>query len=75
MLTEQQVKQWMHPHIHTKSGARYYCNGGLVDCTGLKHGDKVGSGIFRVMDNDLYADEFYQEALPIAKRIWGESSS
>lgn len=70
-FSEENIRRWMFPHIHIRKGnVRIYKTLGLVDFKTLKHGDKAGKGIFRLMEEDLYEDEFYKTALPIAKRIW-----
>lgn len=71
-MNENLVRKYMWPHVHR--GKERIC-AKFLGLKGVKHGDKVGKGVFRLIENDLYEDEFYQNALPIAKNIWEEENN
>lgn len=77
--TKEMALHYMSPHLHiSKNNQRFY-NQGINLATGLSwaeiaklnHGDKLAGGIFRLIEEDLYTDEFYTFALPnIIKEEW-----
>lgn len=71
-FSEEDVKRYMWPHLHLPKDNQRIC-AKFLGLKGVKHGDKIGNGgIFRLIENDLYEEKFYQYALPIAKRLWEE---
>lgn len=68
-MDEEKVKSWMW--LHVDCGKSQYCAKFVLGSERFKynHGDKIDSGIFRLIDRD-YDKEFLREALPIAKKIW-----
>ena len=71
-MNKEDVKKYMWPHVHFQKGNQRIC-AKFLGIANAKHGDKMGNGgVFRLIENDLYTDEFYQYALPIAKKLWSE---
>lgn len=72
-FSEENVRQYMWPHLHKQKNNQRSTASHRTD---LKHGDVIKSkdgkiiSTFRLIENDLYEDEFYRYALPIAKEIW-----
>lgn len=76
MVTKEQVKKYMWPHIDF--GKEQICakflghldhkHGDIVE---IKFGDEVvRKGVFRLIEANLYTDEFMKAALPLAKEIY-----
>lgn len=74
-MTPEKVRPYMWPHLDTGT-VKLSSTDPWRDykTAGYNHGDKIetkaGKAIFRILERDLYQDDWMKEALPIAKQIW-----
>lgn len=73
--TKENALRCLAPHIHIPKRNQRIYNAGIaifckLDVKTLKHGDRFGKAVFRLLEEDLYEEEFYRFALPIIKEEW-----
>jgi hypothetical protein len=74
-VTLERALQWKWLHIDfgkEQYCAKFACGFAGFNINSLRHGDKFNGtkGIFRLIEKDLYDEEFVRQALPLLKEWW-----